>query len=71
MARSALLKANWTMIGRKMNTERMGTFLAQVSAAHAQDFIVMVVDGASSHIAKDNWKRDSRDWRPTPKAYAV
>src|SRR5208337_5630214 len=28
------------------------TFLAQVSAAHPEDFIVMVVDGASSHVAK-------------------
>jgi hypothetical protein len=40
------------MICPAMNTEPMGTFLAQVSAAHAQDFIVMVVDGASSHVAK-------------------
>ena len=39
-------------IGPVMNTEQMGTFLAQVSAAHPQDFIVMVVDGASSHVAK-------------------
>jgi hypothetical protein len=30
----------------------MGKFLTQVSVAHAQDFIVMVVDGASSHVAK-------------------
>ncbi len=35
-----------------MNTEQMGIFLAQVSAAHPEDFIVMVVDGASSHVAK-------------------
>jgi hypothetical protein len=40
------------MICPAMNTEQMGKFLAQVSAAHAQDFIVMVVDGASSHVAK-------------------
>ena len=39
-------------IGPIMNTEQMGTFLAQVSAAHPEDFIVMVVDGASSHVAK-------------------
>jgi hypothetical protein len=39
-------------IGPVMNTEQMGTFLAQVSAAHPEDFIVMVVDGASSHVAK-------------------
>ena len=35
-----------------MNTEQRGTFLAQVRAAHPKDFIVMVVDGASSHVAK-------------------
>lgn len=40
------------MISPAMNTELMGTFLAQVSAAHPGDFIVMVVDGASSHVAK-------------------
>jgi transposase len=41
------------MITRKMNTENMSAFLAQVSAKHRRDFIVMVVDGASSHVAKD------------------
>jgi len=41
------------MICRKMNTERMGAYLAQVSAAHPAEFMVMVVDGASSHVAKD------------------
>ena len=40
------------MICREMNTERMGEFLARVSAAHATELIVMVVDGARSHIAK-------------------
>ncbi len=35
-----------------MNTEEMGKFLAQDSADHPQDFIVMLVDGASSHVAK-------------------
>src|SRR5260370_40554227 len=40
------------MICPAMNTEWMGAFLAQVNAAHPQDFIVMVVDGASSHVAK-------------------
>jgi hypothetical protein len=39
-------------IGPVMNTEQMGTFLAQVSAAHPEDFIVMVVDGASSHVVR-------------------
>ena len=41
------------MICRQMNTETMSAFLAQVSAAHAEEFIVMIVDGASSHKAKD------------------
>ena len=40
------------MIGPAMNTEHMGAFLAHVSAAHPQDVIVMVVDGASWHVAK-------------------
>jgi hypothetical protein len=38
---------------REMNTARMGEFLGQVSQAHPAEFLVMVVDGASSHKAKD------------------
>lgn len=41
------------MIAGEMNTARMTQFLAQVSAAHRREFIIMVVDGASSHVAKD------------------
>lgn len=41
------------MICREMNTLRMGEFLAQVATAHPQDLIVMVVNGASSHVAKN------------------
>lgn len=41
------------MICREMNTERMSEFLARVSKAHPREFIVMVVDGASSHVARD------------------
>jgi transposase len=41
------------MISQKMNTEQMTHFLSRVSAAHPEDFIVMVLDGASSHKAKD------------------
>jgi transposase len=41
------------MITRQMNTANMSAFLAQVSAKHRRDFIVMVVDGASSHVCKD------------------
>ena len=40
------------MICPKMDTERMAAYLAQVSAAHPDEFMVMVVDGASSHVAK-------------------
>ena len=40
------------MICRKMDTEPMSRFLNQVSAAHPGDFIIMIVDGASSHVAK-------------------
>jgi hypothetical protein len=36
----------------EMNTVRMGEFLAQVSAAHPKELIIMIVDGASSHRAK-------------------
>jgi hypothetical protein len=38
---------------REMNTIRMGEFLTQIGQAHSAEFIVMVVDGASSHKAKD------------------
>lgn len=37
----------------KMNTENMGLFLKQVSEAHKQDFIIMVLDGAPSHKGKE------------------
>ncbi len=40
-------------ICQKMNTEEMNAFLAQVSQAHAEEFIFMVVDGASSHRSQD------------------
>jgi len=40
-------------LSREMNTVRMGEFLVGVSQAHSTEFIVMVVDGASSHKAKD------------------
>jgi transposase len=36
-----------------MNTQRMSEFLDQVAQRHPHDFIVMVVDGASSHRGKD------------------
>ena len=40
------------MLCSKMNTEEMGRFLAAVSAAHPDEFMLMVIDGASSHVAK-------------------
>lgn len=41
------------MTAEKMNTEQMNRFLNQVSKAHKDEFIVMVLDGASSHKSKD------------------
>jgi len=41
------------MTAEKMNTESMSRFLDQVSKAHQKDFIVMVLDGAGSHKAKE------------------
>lgn len=37
------------MISSLMNTAQMGQFLDQVSRAHPREFIVMILDGASSH----------------------
>lgn len=37
----------------KMNTENMSRFLYQVSEKYKNEFVVMVVDGASSHRSKD------------------
>lgn len=42
-----------SMICEKMNTDNMGKFLEQVRTAHPDEQIVMVLDGASSHRAKD------------------
>ena len=35
-----------------MDTEHRGKSLAQVSAAHPDEFLLMIVDGASSPVAK-------------------
>lgn len=40
------------MTAEKMNTETMSIFLKQVSQAHKQNFMVMVLDGAPSHKGK-------------------
>lgn len=37
----------------QMNTQRMNEFLDQVSVEYPDHFIVMIVDGASSHRGKD------------------
>jgi len=37
----------------QMNTERMNEFLDQVSKAHPDEFIIMILDGASSHTSQD------------------
>lgn len=41
------------MTAEKMNTDSMSRFLLQVSEAHKDEFIVMVLDGASSHRSKE------------------
>jgi putative transposase len=43
---------DWKLCSQ-MNTRRMNEFLAQVAQRHPRDFIVMVVDGASSHRGKE------------------
>jgi transposase len=43
---------DWDMCPQ-MNTQRMGQFLKQVARRYPREFIVMMVDGASSHRAKD------------------
>jgi hypothetical protein len=40
-------------ICREMNTQRMSQFLEQVSRAHRREFLLMVLDGASSHKARE------------------
>ena len=57
------------MICSEMNTVRMGEFLGQVSRAHPDEFIVMIVDGASSHKAKDLGVPENIGLVPLP-AYA-
>lgn len=54
------------MISPQMNTQRMNEFLEQVSQKYASDFIVMVVDGASSHRGKDLILPDNIRLLPLP-----
>ncbi len=41
-------EVDW-MMADSMNTANMATFLEQVRRAHPDDYILMVIDGASSH----------------------
>jgi transposase-like protein len=41
------------MLAPKMNTINMSAFLNHVSQRHPDDFVVMVLDGASSHRSQD------------------
>ncbi|MDD8019034.1 MAG: IS630 family transposase [Smithella sp.] len=41
------------MTAKKMNTDNMSRFLLEVSNVHKDEFVVMVVDGASSHRSKE------------------
>jgi transposase len=41
------------MTAESMNTENMSRFLDRISKAHKNDFIIMVLDGASSHKSKE------------------
>jgi len=54
------------MICREMNTVRMNEFLRQVSEAHAEEFLIMIVDGASSHRSKDLVVPDNLRLVPLP-----
>jgi transposase len=37
----------------QMNTQRMSQFLAQIARRYSGEFVVMIVDGASSHRSRD------------------
>jgi transposase len=41
------------MTAEKMNTESMSRFLKRISETHAQNFSIMVLDGAPSHRGKE------------------
>ena len=41
------------MTAENMNTDSMSGFLTQISQTYTDEFIVMVLDGASSHKSKD------------------
>ena len=41
------------MLASKMDTLNMGAFLVHVSGKHPKEFVLMVLDGAPAHRAKD------------------
>lgn len=41
------------MTREKMNTDSMNRFVGQISKKYCREFVVMVLDGASSHKGKD------------------
>jgi transposase len=42
-----------SMVAAKMNTPTMNRFLQQVARRHANEFVIMVLDGAPSHRGKE------------------
>ena len=56
---------DWKMCSQ-MNTPRMSEFLRQVARRYPKEFIVMVVDGASSHRAKELLVPDNIVLLPLP-----
>jgi hypothetical protein len=49
-----------------VNAEAMSLFLAEVAARHADEFILMVLDGAGWHTAKDLTVPDNMRLAPLP-----
>lgn len=43
---------DWKICAER-NTQRMGEFVQQVSQAHEHEYLVMILDGASSHQSKE------------------
>lgn len=42
-----------TMVASHMDTDTMSRFLAHVAVTHADEYVIMVLDGAPSHRGKD------------------
>lgn len=54
------------MTADMMNTESMNRFLSEVNQAHPSDFIIMVLDGASSHKGKELKVPENMEFIPLP-----